>query len=176
MCSVPLNSAWKNKMELIDIFDEKFLNEKNIALQPISFNLDIDNNNTTTNNNNLTTDNNSTTSNKIELKESQNSKKKKNKNDEKADSLPKSQKSPKSPKSKQRKKELKKPSLSNSELYSSNIVIVQSLGDGASNCSSVDPIEKEVEKIKKMMTRSRSKKYKRKNSKSKGLKTPNSAK
>ena len=37
MSNYILNSAWKNKMKLKNIFNEKFLNEKDLALQPISF-------------------------------------------------------------------------------------------------------------------------------------------
>ena len=41
MSSITLKSAWKYKIDLINIFDEKFLNEKDIALQPINFILEI---------------------------------------------------------------------------------------------------------------------------------------
>ena len=169
MSSFPLKSAWKYKIELINVFNEKFLKEKDIALQPINFILDIDNNNINTNNND---------NNKDEL----NSKKKSNnnisiKNSQKDEKEKKSGKSPKSIKTKEKKNEPpKKMSLKNSGLYSSNIVIVQSITDGDSQGSSSDPIEKEVEKIKKMMTRSKSKKYKKKSSKSKIHKSSNSAK
>ena len=41
MSMITLKSAWKYKIDLINIFDEKFLNEKDIALQPLNFNLEI---------------------------------------------------------------------------------------------------------------------------------------
>ena len=41
MSTITLKSAWKYKIDLINIFDEKFLNEKDIALQPLNFILEI---------------------------------------------------------------------------------------------------------------------------------------
>ena len=172
MSSFPLKSAWKYKIELINVFNEKFLKEKDIALQPIKFILDIDNNNININNSDYNKDelNSKTKSNNnISLKNSQ--------KDEKEKKSGKSQKTSKSIKTKEKKNEPpKKMSLKNSGLYNSNIVIVQSITDGDSQGSCSDPIEKEVEKIKKMMTRSKSKKYKKKSSKSKIHKSSNSAK
>ena len=152
MSSFILNSAWKYKKEIINVFDEKFLNEKDIALQPISFILDNNNDIINKENNNMT----KMPSKNLSVK------------------YKKDDKSSKS-KSKSKKRDNKRKSLNNSDLYSSNIVIIQSRTDDDSNASSLDPIEKEVEKIKKMMTRSRSKKYRKKKSKPKSIKTSNSA-
>ncbi len=166
MCSITLNSAWKYKVEIINIFDEKFLNEKDIALQPITSILNNDINNTNNNDDNTKKNNNNNTNQSLKPKQSKpsNTISAKSKKDDK---------SPKSRKSK--KRDYKRKSMSNSDLYSSNIVIVQSIAEGDSRGSSIDPIEKEVEKIKKMMARNRSKKYKKKNTKSKSYKTSNSA-
>ena len=134
-----LNPAWKYKKEVIDIFDKKFLNEKDLALQPLNFLFEESNN---INNNNS-----------------------------------KSINSPPSPKNKnQFKEKQKKKSLRNSGLYSSNIIIVQSISDGDSEDSSLNQIEKEVNKLKKLLKRSKSKKYKKKNIKQKGNRSSNSAK
>jgi hypothetical protein len=163
MSSSILNSAWKYKIEIINVFDEKFLNDKDIALQPISFISDNNNDNINGENNNIKDNANSINSN-MEKKPSKNLSVKYKKDD-------KSSKS----KSKSKKKDIKRKSLNNSDLYSSNIVIIQSRTDDDSNGSSLDPIEKEVEKIKKMMTRSRSKKFRKKKSRPKSYKTSNSA-
>ena len=153
MSNFILKSAWKEKIDIINIFDEKFLNEKDIALQPISFILDINNN---LNNDNLNKN----------PPLSKNSTLTKNKKEEK-------DKSPKITK----KNTSKRKSLKNSGLYNSNIIIVQSITDeDGDDDSSFNQIEKEVEKIKRMMTKSKSKKNKKRLSKPKGLKGSNSAK
>ena len=161
MTHLTLKSAWKNKMELINIFDEKFLNEKDLALQPISFILELDENFNKENlkKKNLSNDNNLQVKNPKEEKE-------------------KSQKSQKSQKTKKTKNKdsQKRKSLKDSDLYSSNIVIIQSITDDGSNGSSYNKIEKEVEKLKRMMSRGRSKKNRNKSSKTKVLKTSGSAK
>ncbi len=145
-----LKSAWKYKIELKDIFDEKFLNEKDIALQPISFILEKENNLI---NNTLKHKKNMSANNNIIVK---------NKKDE--------EKEKKSQKSKKPDLPPKKKSLKKYEIYSSNIVIVQSITDGGSQDSSVDQIGKEVEKLKKFIKRSMTKYSKKNTSKSKGLK------
>ena len=126
-----LNPAWKYKKEIKNIFDKKFLKEKDLALEPINFFLEANNH---INYNNSKSGNISTP--KI-----------KNKNEEKP----------------------KKKSLINSGLYSSNIIIVQSMTEGDSNYNSFNQIEKEVEKINKLITRSKSKKNKKNTLKQKGL-------
>ena len=148
-----LKSAWKHKIEIKDIFDEKFLLEKDIALQPISFIDENENNNikkTTKKRKSLTKRNSIT----INLKKEEKSKEEKDK---------KSQRS------------IRK-SLKKYESFSSNIVIVQSITDRGSQDSSVDQIGKEVEKLKKMIKRSKTKCSKKRLSKSKGLKSARSTK
>ena len=132
-----INPAWKYKKEIKNIFDENFLNEKDLALEPINFFLEE--------NNNI---NNNTKSGNISAS------KIKNKKEEKP----------------------KKKSLKNSGLYSSNIIIVQSIPEGDSNDNSFNQIEKEVEKINKLITRNKSKKNKKNALKQKGLNGSNSAK
>ena len=56
------------------------------------------------------------------------------------------------------------------------MVIVQSITDGDSNDDSSFNIEKEVEKLKRMMTKNKSKKNKNCSSKAKGVKSSSSAK
>ena len=160
MSNYILKSAWKKKIEIINIFDDKFLNEKDIALQPITFNIEISNNNKSDNNlkKNLPSNNNTESRKSI-----------KSKNEEK-------DKNPKTNTNNINNNSKKKKSIRNSGLYSSNIVIVQSITDGDNDAESSFNIEKQVQKIKRMMTKSKSKKNKKKSSRSKGLKGSNSAK
>ena len=119
-----LKSAWKEKIEPNNIFDEKFLNEKDLALQPIEFLFEIENENLSKKNINkkiLSLDN---------------------------------------------KKE-KKPrkSLKESDLYDSNIVIVQTASDYDSEENTINQFEKEIQKINKLISK-RIKNYKKRASKS----------
>ena len=149
-----LKCAWKNKINIINAFDETFLNEKDIALQSISSIFqDIEENGkrkSTSSRNNLSL---------------------KNKKEEKEE---KERTSLKTKETSKLKKIVspKRKSLNNSDLYSSNIVIITDCGSAD---SSHNIIEKEVEKLRKMMTKSRSKKSKKKSVK-KAIKQPNSAK
>ncbi len=147
-----LNSFWKLKIEHVNIFDEDFLVSKDEALQPI--NIFFENEDKEDLNNNQIK--NKHLSLKIikendEEKRSARSKKSK-----------RSQKSQKSTSNTNKKSERKK-SIRNSQLYNSNIIIVNDEDD--EDRSPTDPIEKEVEKIKKLMARS-NKKKKKKNKKS----------
>ena len=132
-------------MELVDVFDEKFLNEKDKALEPISFILEKENNlpNGELNNHN---NNNSVTKIKKEEKERKSIKIKK----------------------KERK------SLRKYEIYSSNIVLVQTMTENGSQNSFNDQIGREIENINKLIKRSKTKNKKR-TSKSKCLKSSYSA-
>ena len=124
MSSFILKSAWKYKMELVNIFDEKFLNDKDKALEPISFILEKENNllyGEVNNQNN----NNSVRKNKKEEKERKSIKIK--------------------------KKDSKRKSLRKYEIYSSNIVLVQTMTEDGSQSSFNDQIGKEIENIKKMV-------------------------
>ena len=58
------------------------------------------------------------------------------------------------------KKSVRRKSIRESQLYSSNIVIVHN-DEEEDEESSTDPIEKEVEKLQKLMSKSRTKKKKR---------------
>ena len=119
MSSNSLKTAWKYKTEPKDIFDDKFLNEKDLALQPINFLLDAE---IIVDNKNLSLDN--------------------------------------------KKERSKKKSLKESDLYDSNIIIIQELSYDESEPTSINQIEKEVEKINKLILR-KSKKNKKNLSKSK---------
>ena len=152
MSSTILNSAWKHKIQIINIFDEKFLNEKDIALQPINLILDKDNSPDNSPKKQLTNKGFSINNNNIQNKNSNEEIKK------------------------QKKRETKKKSIKSyksSGLYNSNIVIIQSL-TADSERSSLNQIEKEVEKLNKIINKSKSKKNKNK-SKSK-MKAHNSNK
>ena len=156
MSNYILKSAWKEKIEIINIFDEKFLNEKDIALQPITCILETNNNliNDNLQNKNIASSRNTGSIQSIKSKKEEKDK---------------------SPKVKSKNTPRKK-SIRNSGLYSSNIVIVQSITDGDNDGESSFNIEREVQKIKRMMTKSKSKKNKKKISLPKGLKGSNSAK
>ena len=104
--SLILNPSWKNKIELNNVFDEKFLNEKDLALQPLEFIFEEDNNITNDNINNIN----------YSLRESSN------------------EKSPR-----------------DSNLYNSNIIIIQAIEDDSSEPTSFNQIKKEIKKINKMI-------------------------
>ena len=152
MSSFPLKCSWKYKMKLINIFDENFLKEKDLALQPIDLNIQLDN---SFNKNNLTKKDISTND-SIQLKNEG--------KERKTLKLPNNLEVP------------KKKSLKSSDLYSSNIVIIQSMTEDGSVCSSINKIEREIKKINRMISRSRTKKPKKKNSDTKILKTSKSTK
>ena len=126
MSSISLNAALKYKNEPINIFDNNFLNEKDLALQPMNFIIDAENFliNDNINNKNLSLNTNI-------------------------------------------KERPKKKSLKESDLYDSNIIIVQEQSDDDESIpTSYNQIEKEVEKINKIIL-NKLKKNKRKSSKSK---------
>ena len=126
MSSISLNAALKYKNEPINIFDDNFLNEKDLALQPMNFIIDAENFliNDNINNKNLLLNTNI-------------------------------------------KERPKKKSLKESDLYDSNIIIVQEQSDDDESIpTSYNQIEKEVEKINKIILH-KLKKNKRKSSKSK---------
>ena len=72
----------------------------------------------------------------------------------------------------QKKDKFKRKSLKESDLYDSNIIIVQELEDEDSDSSSSDQLQKEIKKLIKMLRKSKGKKN---NSQSKKIST-NSAK
>ena len=119
-----LKSAWKEKIEPNNIFDEKFLNEKDLALQPIEFLFEIENENLSKKNINkkiLSLDN--------------------------------------------KKEKKSRKSLKESDLYDSNIVIVQTASDYDSEENTINQFEKEIQKINKLISK-RIKNYKKRASKS----------
>ena len=131
MSSKSLKSAWKEKIEPNNIFDEKFLNEKDIALQPIEF--------------------------LFETEEESLSNKSINKNILTLD----------------KKKEKKgRKSLKESDLYDSNIVIIQTASDYDSEDNKTKQFEKEIEKINKLIAK-RVKNYKSKSKSKKKLNKKN---
>ena len=133
MSSTSLETSFKFKIESTNIFDDKFLNEKDFALQPINYLLEAEN-----------LLNNENDINRL-----------KNKN-----------------LSLQKKDKFKRKSLKESDLYDSNIIIVQELEDEDSDSSSSDQLQKEIKKLIKMLRKSKGKKN---NSQSKKIST-NSAK
>ena len=149
MSNYILHSAWKSKMKIKNIFGENFLNEKDIALQPISF-IEIEDNKNLFNN--------IVVKNKKERKENKEKKEYKEKKNKAAH--------------KAKKENPKKNSLKRYDSYNSNIVIVQSMID-SSEVSSNDLIGKEVEKLKKIILRSKTK-NKKSASNSKVIKASNS--
>ena len=120
-----LKSAWKEKIEPNNIFDEKFLNEKDLALQPIEFLFETEKEGLSNKNIN-----------------------------KKILSLD----------SKKEKKKTRK-SLKESDLYDSNIVIVQTASDYDSEENTINQFEKEIQKINKLISK-RIKNYKKRASKS----------
>ena len=141
-----LNKSLRNKTELIDQFDDNFLTSKDLALKPINslfeneLILDIDENK----NRNLSL--------KVKKESQKEIKTFMTKNSEK------SQKST----SNTNKKYKKKKSFSESQLYSSNIIIVNYIDEDEENCSSSDPIEKEILKFNRLMSKLKETKRKKK--------------
>ena len=82
------------------------------------------------------------------------------KKDRKSDRSSKKSKKSKNSTNNTNKKSARRKSARESQLYSSNIVIVHN-DEEENEESSTDPIEKEVEKLQKLMSKSRTKKKKR---------------
>ena len=140
-----LNISWKKKRNLINYFNEDFLNSKDEALQPITLffeNIDI-----------LDIPQDKINNFRIQEKK----KEKKSDNSKKSQNFQNSQKSTSNP----NKKSEKRKSITDSQIYSSNIVIVQN--EENEDLSPTDLIEKEVEKLKRIMSRNREKKKRRAN-------------
>ena len=146
-----LNSIWKVKIDYENIFDEDFLVSKDEALQPI--NIFFENEEDKINNQ----DKNKHLSLKI-IKENEEGKR--------TERSKRSQKSQKST-SNTNKRSARKKSIRDSQLYDSNIIIVND--DEEEDRSPTDPIVKEVEKFKKLMARSKKKKKKKNKKSSKSL-------
>ena len=143
-----LNISWKKKRNLINYFNEDFLNSKDEALQPITLffeNIDI-------------LDVPQDKINYFPLHKKEKEKEKKSDNSKKSQNFQNSQRST----SNSNKKSEKRKSITDSQIYSSNIVIVHN-DEENEDLSPTDPIEKEVEKLKRLMSRNREKKKRRAN-------------
>ena len=138
-----------NRTEPKDYFDNDFLTSKDLALQPIHFFSNIDCN----------LEEISTKTRHLSLKGKKELKKDKNScSSNKSKKSKSSQKSQKSTSNTNQKQE-KKRSNKETQIYNSNIVIVQ-LEDENENASYRDPIEEEIKKLKKFMSKSRDTKEK----------------
>lgn len=151
MSSISISSTMKKKTEPKDVFDDEFLTSKDLALQPITFFYES--------NSNL--EEIPVKGRHLSLKSKKTEKDKKSDRSRKSRKSHKSQKSQKSQKSTSNtnKKSEKRKSVRESQVYSSNIVIIQN-DEENDDCSSTDPIEKEVAKLKKLMSKSKEKKKK----------------
>ena len=134
-----LSINMKNKKGPKNIFDNEFLTSKDKALQPITFFSEC--------NCNLEKESNNLPSRHLSLKNKKNIDRPK-----KSASSKNSRRSQKSTTNSNRKSERKK-SLIKSELYNSNIIIIND-----KDCSPTDHIQKEVEKLKKLMEKHKKKK------------------
>ena len=164
MSKKSINSSLNKKVrEPLNHFDDNFLHSKDLALQPITFFFESD----------CALEEISSKARHLSLNTNELKKKKTSKNKRKSKKSIKSNKSQKSKKSSQKsqdsqkstsntnkKKVNQKNSIKDSCLYNSNIVIIHQEDD---DCSSSDPIEKEVAKLKKLMSKSRDKKNKKTN-------------
>ena len=149
----------RKKKEPINIFDDKFLKSKDIALQPITifFEISSELEEIPSKTRYLSLEHIPT----IEKGKISDRSKKSGKSRKSKRSSQKSEKSEKSEKSKSQKstnvtnkKNNKRKSYKDSEKYNSNVVIVHHDDD----CSSTDPIEKEVAKLKRLLSKSKEKK------------------
>ena len=134
-----VNKSMVQKSESINKFVNEFLSSKDKALEPIKFLFDNEE--------------------EIDLSPKVRHLSIKVKKEKKSDSTKKSKKS-KNSTSNTNKKSARRKSVRDSQLYSSNIVIVHN-DEEEDEDSSFDPIEKEVEKLQKLMSKSRAKKKKR---------------
>ena len=148
----------KDISEPINKFDEIFLQSKDLALQPITFFIesDCDLKELPTKSNHLSLSHKNHYNRKKSSQRSKKSKKSE-KSEKSRKSSQKSLKSQKSTSNTNKKSATRKRSFNNdSNIYSSNIVIVYNDDD----CSSTDPIEKEIQKFKRMMSKNQKKKKK----------------
>ena len=134
-----VNKSMVQKSESINKFVDEFLNSKDRALEPIKFLFENEE--------------------EMDLSPKVRHLSIKVKKERKTDLSKKSKKS-KDSTSNTNKKSPRRKSLRESQLYSSNIVIVHHDEEDEEN-SSTDPIEKEVEKLQKLMSKSKGKKKKR---------------
>ena len=152
MSSNSISSKMKKKEEPKNVFDEEFLASKDLALQPIDF----------FNESNINLEEPPIKQRHLSLKSKRLEKDKKSERSRKSQ---KSQKSQKSTSNTNKKSERRRSvSARDSQVYNSNIVIVHN-DDENEDCSSTDPIEKEVAKLKKLISKNKEKK-KKKNSRS----------
>ena len=134
-----INKNAVQKLGSINQFVNEFLTSKDKALEPIKFLFENDED--------------------LDLSPKVRHLSIKVKKDKRTDGSKKSRKS-KGSTSNTNKKSARRKSVRDSQLYSSNIVIVHN-DEEEDEKSSTDPIEKEVEKLQKLMSKSRTKKKKR---------------
>ena len=128
------------KLGSINQFVNEFLSSKDKALEPIKFLFENDED--------------------LDLSPKVRHLSIKAKKDRKSDRSSKKSKKSKNSTNNTNKKSARRKSARESQLYSSNIVIVHN-DEEENEESSTDPIEKEVEKLQKLMSKSRTKKKKR---------------
>ena len=151
------NENVKYTIESIDEFDNWFLKSKDLALQPINFLFESECKKERQKTKHLSI---KVEKNYVrEFKSSDSKKSKKSKiSSQKSDNTRKSQKSTSNTNKKPNRKK------GRNSIYNSNVVIVHYEDD---DCSSTDPIQKEVEKLNKLLTKKKfSKKKSRKSNKS----------
>lgn len=145
-----LKSSLKNNIDSFDEFSNWFLKSKDIALQPISFIFESECNLEREKKKHLSLK--SVKQLNEEKKSSRSKKSKKSKKSQKSENTQKSQKSTSNTSKKPRKRK------GRNSIYNSNVVIVHY--DTNDDCSSTDPIEREVEKLKKLISKNKIKKKK----------------
>ena len=149
------NENAKDTIESIDDFDNWFLKSKDLALQPINFFFESECKRERQKTKHLSM---KVEKNYFRACKSSDSKKSK-RSSQKSDNTHKSQKSTSNTNKKSNRKK------GRNSIYNSNVVIVHFEDDDCS--SSSDPIQKEVEKLKKLLTKKKfSKKKSRKSNKS----------
>ena len=135
-----INKNAVQKLGSINQFVNEFLTSKDKALEPIKFLFENDED--------------------LDLSPKVRHLSIKAKKDRKSDRSSKKSKKSKNSTNNTNKKSARRKSARESQLYSSNIVIVHN-DEEENEESSTDPIEKEVEKLQKLMSKSRTKKKKR---------------
>jgi len=151
MSSNQIHPKMKKKKEPKDTFDDQFLISKDLALQPITFFYESD----------FNLEEAPIKERHLSLKSKKVEKDKKSDRSRKSRKSNKSQKSQKSQKSTSNTNRKSEKRKSMTQVYSSNIVIINN-DDGDENDNDC-PIEKEIAKLKKLMSKSKEKKKKKNN-------------
>ena len=146
-----IKSSLKKNIDSFDDFSNWFLKSKDIALQPINFIFESECNLEIKKKNYL-----SLKSDKQLNEEKESSRSKKSKKSKKSQKSLNTQKSQKSTSNISKKHHKRK---GRNSIYNSNVVIVH-YDTNDDDCSSTDPIEREVEKLKKLISKNKIKKKK----------------